>query len=392
MAGKTDYYELLGVARDASEADIKKAFRKQAMKHHPDRNPGDANAEARFKEISEAYEVLSDAGKRRQYDQFGHEGLKSSFGPGGFDFSRDFTHASDLQDILGNLFGGGGGIFDEFLGGSGRRRASRNAAQRGADLRFDLEIDLEEAIFGSHRDVTLPVHEGCDTCGGSGVAQGSKRETCRQCGGQGVVISGGGFFQVRQTCPICNGEGTMIRNPCKTCGGAGRVRARRHIALKIPAGVDTGTRLRLSGKGESGVRGGPSGDLYVVLHVKPHPLFERQGEDLHCVVPVPFDIAALGGTIDVPTVDGFARLKLSAGTPNGKVFRLRNKGIPSHEGYGRGDLHVRVVVEAPGRLSSSQKRLLKQVGESIGPECYPDITRQRELTEAFFERRETLKK
>lgn len=392
MSTKKDYYELLGVSRDASEADIKKAFRKQAMKHHPDRNPGDRHAEARFKEMSEAYEVLSDANKRRKYDQFGHEGLKSSFGPGGFDFSRDFTHASDLQDILGNLFGQGGGIFDEFLGGSGRRRTSRTTGQRGSDLRFDLEIDLEEAIFGSQRDVTLPINESCESCGGSGVAHGSRRESCRQCAGQGFVVSGGGFFQVRQPCPICNGEGSIVRNPCKSCSGSGRVRAKRHMTLNIPKGVDTGTRLRLGGKGEGGLRGGPPGDLYIVLHVKPHALFERQGDDLLCAVRVPFDIAALGGAIDVPTVDGYARLKLTPGTENGKVFRLRNKGIPAHDGYGRGDLHVRVIIDVPGRLSSSQKRLLKQVGDSIGTDCYPGILRQREQADAFYQRRDALNK
>lgn len=392
MAAKEDYYSLLGVERTASVEEIKKAYRKQAMKYHPDRNPGDTAAEARFKELSEAYEVLSDPAKRGKYDQFGHEGLKSTFGPGGFDFSRDFTHASDLQDILGNLFGQGGGIFDEFFGGSSRRRSSSHAGQRGSDLRFDLEIDLEEAIFGSKREVKLPASENCDDCKGSGVARGSRRESCRQCGGQGQVVSGGGFFQIRQTCPICNGSGSIIRNPCKTCGGAGRVRARRNLTLTIPPGVDTGTRLRLSGKGESGIRNGPPGDLYVVLHLRAHPLFERQGDDLLCTVHAPFDVAALGGNIDVPTIDGYARLKLAAGTPSGKVFRLRNKGVPASDGYGRGDLHVRVVTESPSKLSGSQKKIIKQAGEAIGRNCYPQIVKQQQQAEEFFTRRDALKK
>jgi len=285
MATKRDYYDVLGIGKTASADEIKKAYRKLAMQYHPDRNADNKEAAEKFKEVCEAYEVLSDTDKRHRYDQYGHAGMKSAFGPGGFDFGRDFSHMQDidLQDILGSFFGGGfGDIFGGGGGGGGRSRRSRNpdAAQRGDDLRFDLEIDLEEAIFGSEREVDLNINDACPTCRGTGAASGSARETCRQCGGHGVVIVGGGFIQMRQTCPVCHGEGTIIRNPCKSCGGAGRVKTPRHIALRIPKGVETGSRLRLSGKGESGLRGGEAGDLYVVLHVRDHELFQRQDDDL----------------------------------------------------------------------------------------------------------------
>ena len=391
MATKRDYYEVLGVAKSASEDDIKKAYRKLAGKFHPDRNPGDEVAIASFKEAAEAYEVLSDAKKRQQYDQYGHDGMKQAFGPGGFDFSRDFTHMSDIQDILGSLFGqDGAGVFGD-LGGGGRRR-TRGGVQRGDDLRFDLEIDLEEAVFGSERDVELPVTDECDVCHGSGADGGAGRETCRQCSGRGFVVSGGGFFQIRQACPICNGEGSMVRHPCRTCGGSGRVRARRRIALRIPRGVETGSRLRLTGKGEGGGRGGPSGDLYVVLHVREHELYERQGDDLICSVPVSPVTAALGGEIEIPTPDGFAKIKFPPGTPNGKVFRLRDKGVPNIEGRGHGDLHVRVVFEVPSRLSGKQRKLLEDVAAAMDENNYPEGVRARKTAEAFFARRDALRK
>lgn len=392
MASKKDYYDLLGSDRSASADQIKKDYRKRAMKYHPDRNPGDKVAEERFKEVSEAYEVLSDPDKRRQYDQFGHDGLKSSFGPGGFDFARDFTHMSDLQDILGNLFGGGGGGFFEELFGGGRRRPNRQGLQRGADLRFDLEIDFEEAAFGSERSINLPLSEECDTCKGSGVGPGKGKESCRHCNGKGSVVSGGGFFQVRQTCPICGGAGTIITNPCKTCHGEGRVKTRKRLTLRIPKGVEGGSRLRLAGKGEGGLRGGPPGDLYVVLHVHEHDVFERRGDDLFCEVPVPFETAVLGGEIRVPTIDGLAKLKLAAGTESGKVFRLRGKGIPNVEGYGRGDLHVRVVVEIPSKLSSKQKKLLKEYESQSDESQYPGVKGFRARVERFFERRDGMQK
>jgi molecular chaperone DnaJ len=389
MATKRDYYEVLGVSRSASAEEIKKSYRKLAMQHHPDRNANNPAAAEKFKELSEAYEVLSEPKKRQQYDQYGHDGLKSSFGPGGFDFSRDFTHMSDLQDILGSLLNGEGG-FGDILGG-GRRR-SRTGPQRGDDLRFDIEIDLEEAVFGAEREVELPVTEECENCHGTGAAAGAGRETCRQCSGRGYVISGGGFFQVRQGCPVCNGEGTMIRNPCNKCNGAGRTRARRRISLRVPRGVETGSRLRLAGKGEGGGRGGPPGDLYVVVHVREHTLFERQGDDLLCSVPVSPIVAALGGEIEIPTPDGFAKIKLPPGTPNGKVFRLRDKGVPSIEGRGHGDLHVRVVLEVPTRITSKQRKLLEDFAAATDNSNYPDAATTHKTAEEFFTRRDTLRR
>ncbi len=395
MATKKDYYELLGVKRDASADEIKKAYRKLAMKYHPDKNPGDKAAETKFKEISEAYEVLSDDKKRKQYDQFGHDGLKSTFGPGGFDFARDFTHASDLQDILGSIFGGGGGgsIFDMFGGGgSSRSRRTKNGQLKGADMRFDLEIDLEESVFGSERELRFPVGVECSECHGTGAAKGSSKETCKHCGGSGEVIAGGGFFQVRQTCPVCGGAGSVIRKPCKKCGGKGRVKETKHMTLKIPAGVETGSRLRLAGKGEGGTRGGPAGDLYVVIHVKPHPLFERRGDDLYCEVPVPFDVAALGGQIDVPTVDGMAKVKLAPGTASGKVLRLRGKGIPSIDGYGRGDIHVMIVPEVPVKLNRAQKAALEEFAKHETDSNYPARSKFKKNAEMFFARKKAMKK
>jgi len=314
--------------------------------------------------------------------------MKSSFGPGGFDFSRDFTHAADLQDILGSIFGGMGG-----MGGmGGGRRGSPNGPRQGADLRFDLEIDFEEAAFGSERKLNLPVSEQCPDCSGSGAAKGSKRETCRQCGGSGSVISGGGFFQVRQTCPLCHGEGTYITNPCKTCHGSGRVKKKKQLTLKIPQGVETGSRLRLAGKGEGGLRGGPAGDLYVVIHVKPHPIFQRQDDDIYCAMPVPFDVLALGGTIQVPTIDGYARLKISAGTKNGKVFRLRGKGMPNVEGRGRGDMHIQVNAETPVKLSGIQKKMLLDYQQSVTEKNYPDNHKFKTQADRFLERKKAMKK
>jgi molecular chaperone DnaJ len=391
MANKRDYYEVLGVSRTATADELKKAYRKLAMQYHPDRNPDNKAAADTFKEVCEAYEVLSDTEKRKRYDQFGHDGMKSAFGPGGFDFGRDFTHSGDFQDIFENIFGGGFG--DLFGGGGGGRRRSRNpnAAQRGDDLRFDLEIDFEEALFGSEREVDLSVNDACEACHGSGAAAGATREACRQCGGHGFVVVGGGFIQMRQTCPVCNGEGTIIRNPCKKCGGSGRVKTPRHIALRIPRGVETGSRLRLTGKGESGLRGGPSGDLYVVLHVREHDIFERHDDDLVCTVRVSPMTAALGGDIEIPTPDGFARIKLPAGTPNGKVFRLRDKGMPSLNG-GCGDLHARVEIEVPQHLSSKQRRLLEEFAAQTSLDNFPDAGKQHKAVDTFFARRDALRK
>ncbi len=389
MAEKADYYELLGVSRTASAEDIKKAYRKLAMKYHPDRNPGNSKAEQKFKEISEAYEVLSDPQKRQQYDQFGHEGVRSTFGPGGFDFQRDFTHFDDLQDILGSLFGAGG-LGDLFW--KTERRKTRTGPERGADLRFDLEIDLEEAAFGSHRELTIPLAGECPDCGGTGVPPGVSAERCRQCGGSGMVVSGGGFFQIRQTCPICGGAGTLVTRPCSTCRGSGRVKTRRKLTLRIPRGVETGSRLRLTGKGEGGLRGGPPGDLYVVIHVTQHEIFERRGDDLFCEVPVPFDILALGGEVEVPTVDGIAKIKVSSGTESGRVFRLRGKGIPNLEGRGRGDLHVRLVAEVPVNLDARQRKLLKDFTDMRQASNYPAFRRFGERMQAFLDRKAALER
>lgn len=393
MEAKRDYYEVLGVSKGASADEIKKAYRKLAMKYHPDRNPDDKSAADKFKEVCEAYEVLSDPQKRERYDRFGHQGM--NFGPGGFDFGRDFSHAEDmdLQDILGSLFGGGGfGGFADLFGGGGGPRAGRaaDAPQRGNDLRFDLEIDFEEALFGSSRTVSITINDACSACRGTGAAPGSSREPCKQCGGRGVVTAGGGFFRIQQTCPVCGGAGTIIRNPCKTCRGSGRVRKPCRISLRIPKGVETGSRLRLQGKGDGGLRGGPPGDLHVVLHVRESALFDRENDDLICRVYVPPSVAALGGDVQVPTPDGYARLKLPAGTDNGKIFRLRDKGMP-RLGGGRGDLHAAIVLEVPARLNARQRALLQAFADSCGDANFPVKKRQDADVEAFYARRDKLR-
>jgi len=396
MAAKRDYYEVLGVGKSAQEDEIKKAYRKLAMQYHPDRNPNDKTAAEKFKEASEAYEVLSDPQKRQTYDRFGHEGMRSAFGQGGFDFNRDFTHSADLQDILEAVFNkfGGGGSFEFSTGGGGRRGHSRapNGPERGEDLRFDLEIDLEEALFGAERELELPVREDCPSCKGTGSAAGSARETCRQCNGRGFVQVDNGWFQIRQTCPACQGEGTMIRKPCPNCKGTGRVKARKKLQFRIPRGAETGSRLRLAGKGESGARGGPAGDLYVVLHAREHEIFQREGDDLICTLHVSPAVAALGGDIEVPTPEGTAKLRLSPGTPSGKVFRLREKGVPSLNGRTTGDLHVRVIVEAPVNLTSEQRNLLQQLMNAERPNNYPQTQRVLEQAEEFYKRRDILRR
>lgn len=389
MATKHDYYEILNVPRTAGEEEIKKAYRKLALQHHPDRNPGNKAAEEKFKELSEAYEVLSDPEKRKLYDQYGHAGLKSTFGPGGFDFTRDFTHSADLRDIFGDLFGGAGGMFEEFFGRGSRARgaADRSGATRGADLRFDLEIDFEASVFGQEQEITLPISEACSTCSGSGSEPGHRKETCRRCNGQGVVVTASGFFHVQQDCPACDGRGEMITHPCRACRGTGLVRNRKRLSIKIPAGVETGSRLRLSGRGEGGLSGGPSGDLYVVLHVRPHSLFQRQGNDLFCEVPVPLDVALLGGEVHTPTLEGWASLKLAPGTESGKLFRLRGKGVPGLGGEEPGDLHVRIVVEIPKGLSGAQKNKLNEFIATCTPNQYPQRREFQRQAEAFLTRR-----
>ncbi len=382
---KRDYYEVLGVEKTASADEIKKAYRKLAMKYHPDRNPNNPEAADKFKEASEAYACLSDPEKRQRYDQFGHDG--SAFGPGGFDFGRDFQGV-DLGDILGSFFGGGLG---DLFGGGGRRSRNPNAPQRGADLRFDMEIDLEEAMFGVSRDLDLPIGEDCPDCGGTGAKKGTSRETCKQCGGHGVISSGHGFIQFQQACPVCHGEGTIIANPCRTCGGTGRVKNRRKVSLKIPRGVDTGSRIRLGGKGESGSHGGEPGDLYVVIHVRDHEIFQRDGANLLCEVHVPPHIAALGGSVPIPTPEGEGQLKIPSGTSNGKVFRLRGKGMTTLHGE-VGDLLVRVEVEVPQHLSSKQKKALEAFGEVADADNFPEAAHMAKDVKKFMERRSALLK
>ena len=393
MAEKRDYYEVLGVAKTASADEIKSAYRKLAMKYHPDRNPGDESAKAKFQEASEAYEVLSNPEKRQRYDQFGHQGVE--FGPGGFDFGRDFSHFQDvdLNDILSSVFGGMGGGFGDFFGGGrrSRRAADPNAPRRGEDMTFRLDIDFDEAMFGSERTIDLTLPDQCSDCHGTGSADGKFR-TCRTCGGNGVVIGGGGFFQVRQTCPSCGGVGQVIEKPCRKCGGTGTVKAPKHISLKIPAGVDTGSRLRLSGQGGGGVRGGENGDLYVLLGVRDSDIFVRDGLDLGVNVPISPVTAALGGTVSVPTPQGEAQIKVPAGTPNGKVFRLRGKGVPSLRGGSAGDLNARLVVEVPANLDRKQREALEAFQKLSSPNTYPEAQTLANRVKVFFAHRDKLRK
>jgi molecular chaperone DnaJ len=373
---KRDYYEVLGVSRGATDEEIKKAYRKLAVKCHPDKNPGDKSAEEKFKEIGEAYEALGDPQKRAAYDQYGHAafdpraraGRTGGFG-GGF---------HDPFEIFREVFGGGT-IFDNFFGGG----ADPSQPQRGDDLRYDLQITMEEAALGCEKEVALSKLDRCDTCNGSGMEQGSKIQTCQTCAGRGQVLTSRGIFSIAQTCPHCKGAGRMVEKPCKSCHGEGKRERSSKIKLRIPPGVDAGSRLRSSGNGEAGFRGGPPGDLYVVLHVKAHEIFQRDGDDLLCEIPISFIQATLGAEIEVPTLDGRATIKVPAGTQPGTTFRVKGNGVKNLQGYGHGDLHVRIQIEVPIHLTAGQKDKLREFAESCGDDTNP-------ISKGFFEKAKKL--
>ncbi len=351
---KRDYYEILGVNRDASDEEIKKAYRKLAMKYHPDRNPDKPKAEEQFKEVKEAYEILSDAGKRAAYDQYGHAGVDASAaGMGAGAAGAGFGGFADaFSDIFGDIFGAG---------------RTRSNVYRGADLRYNLELSLEEAARGTEAKIRIPALENCATCHGSGAKPGTQAKTCPTCNGQGQVRVSQGFFSIQQTCPQCHGTGKIIPEPCATCGGAGRVKKQKTLSVKIPAGVDQDDRIRLGGEGEAGLNGGPPGDLYVVVGLKPHPVFQRESNDLHCEMPISFATSALGGEIEIPTLDGHAKIKVPPETQSGQVFRLRGKGIKGVRSHAHGDLFCHVAIETPINLTGRQKELLREF-EAINAE------------------------
>ena len=374
---KRDYYDILGVSRSAGEVDIKSAYRKLAMKYHPDRNPGDTAADEKFKEAAEAYAVLADAEKRAMYDRFGHAGVSSAAGAGaGFD-PNVFHGFEDILGGLGDIFG-----FGDLFGG-GRRRGG---PQRGADLRYDLEISFEEAANGAETSIQIPRQENCDTCHGSGAAPGSSPTTCPQCRGQGQVRFQQGFFTVARTCPQCRGAGKIVTKPCQTCHGAGRVQRDRKITVKIPAGIATGQQLRLQGEGESGYMGGPSGNLYVVVQVQEHEFFRRDGNNLYCEIPVNFTTVTLGGEIQVPTLDGTESIKVPDGTQTGTTLRLRGKGMPDVNGRGRGDLFATVQVQTPRKLTKEQRKLIEELAKALPKEKFEPRQREDEDERNLFDR------
>jgi len=384
---KRDYYEVLGVERGASAEDIKKSYRKLAIKYHPDKNPGDHTAEEKFKELGEAYEALSDDQKRAAYDRFGHAAFAPGAGPrpGGGQQPGGGFH--DPRDIFETVFGGAGGsifdnIFEQAFGGGGG--GGRAQAGRGNDLRYDLELEFEEAAKGVEKEVAFNVLDTCPDCHGRGGSAGSKTETCPACHGRGQVAHSRGFFTVASTCSRCNGAGQIVTNPCKKCGGEGRIQQRRKVKVRIPAGIEDGSRLRSSGHGEAGVRGGPPGDLYVVCRVKEHEIFVRQDDDLLCEVPIGFSTAALGGEIEVPTLKGAARLKIPPGTQFGTMFRLRGQGLTNVHGHNHGDLLVRVLVEVPSKLSRPLREKLEEFSQLANDDAYPQRKSFLEKAKRFF--------
>jgi molecular chaperone DnaJ len=371
---KRDYYEVLGVSKSADDKEIKKAYRRVAMKYHPDRNPDDPDADEKFKEATEAYDVLMDDEKRAAYDRFGHAGVDPSMGGGAGGFG-----GGSFSDIFGDVFG------DIFGGGGGRGRAG---PQRGSDLRYTLDVSLEDAVKGTTVEIRVPSLASCETCDGSGARKGSSPVTCNTCGGVGQVRMQQGLFQVQQTCPSCRGQGRTISDPCNTCHGQGRVEKTRTLSVKVPPGVDTGDRIRLSGEGEAGPQGGPAGDLFVQISVKQHPIFERDGKHLYCEVPITFVDATLGGELEVPTLDGRVKLKIPPETQTGKLFRLRGKGVRPVRGGPVGDLLCRAVIETPVNLTKRQKELLEEFGETLGQDGHRQSPRQHswfEGVKSFFD-------
>ena len=372
---KRDYYEVLGVSKSASADEIKKAYRRLAMKHHPDRNKDDTGSDGRFKEVKEAYEVLRNSDKRAAYDRFGHDGLRGAGmgGPGGFS-------AEGFSDIFGDVFG-------DIFGGGGRRGGAQ--VFRGADLGYELRLDLERAVRGDTVTIEVPSQVTCEVCDGSGAKKGTTPTQCSTCGGAGQVRMQQGFFSIQQTCPACKGAGTMISDPCETCHGRGRVRKTRTLSVKVPAGVDDGDRIRLSGEGEAGRNGGPPGDLYVEIRINPHKIFLRDGADLSCEVPISFSMAALGGEVELPTLEGNVSLKVPAGTQSGKVFRLRGKGVTTVRDPRKGDLFAKVAVETPVNLTNEQKELLSKFDDTVqagGDKHSPRADTWFDTVKRFFER------
>ena len=373
---KRDYYEVLGVSRDAADGDLKKAYRRLAMKYHPDRNPNNPDAEGHFKEVKEAYEVLSDTDKRSAYDRFGHAGVQGSQGMGGGGFGGAEAFSDIFGDVFGDIFGVG-------------RRGGRNQVFRGADLRYELDLTLEQAVAGDSVSLEIPGQAECGRCGGKGAEPGSNPATCNTCGGAGQVRVAQGFFSIQQACPNCGGAGTLIDKPCRECSGRGRVRRMKTLSVKVPAGVDNGDRIRLAREGEAGRNGGPPGDLYVDISVKAHPIFTREGQNLSCEVPVSFATAVLGGAVDVPTLDGNVVLKIPSETQSGSLFRLRGKGVRSVRDSGVGDLFCRVQVETPVNLSGDQKERLRAFDESLqrdGSRHNPRARSWFDGVKKFFER------